>query len=85
MVNSNFVCNATTSQAVYEFITGDQMSKDFLNQEASLVTSFALHCYDLDIFIDMRKLDKIRDIDKSKVFDEFWDVMANQCDGGACE
>jgi len=78
VVNKNFINSVTAAQAVYEFITGDQLSKNFVNPDASLAARFALSCQDPDIVIDLRKLNARP---KSNVFDEFGGVVANVVEG----
>jgi hypothetical protein len=78
VVNKNFINSAAAAQAVYEFITGDRLSGNFVNPEASMAAKFALNCQDPDIVLDMRKLNARP---KSDVFDQFWAMMATIVDG----
>jgi hypothetical protein len=78
VVNKNFVQNAAAAQAIYEFITGDKLSTNFVNSDASEVAKFALNCRNPDIVIDLRTLNARP---KSDVFDQFWAMMAQVVDG----
>ena len=78
VVNKNFVNSAAAAQAIYEFITSDRMSVNFVNPEASHSAKFALNCQDPNIVLDMRKLNARP---KNDVFDQFWAMMATTVDG----
>jgi len=78
VVNKIFASSVTVAQAIYELITCDRLSKNFVNRDASLATRFAFSCQDPCIVIDMRKLNARP---KSNLFDEFWGVMANMVEG----
>jgi hypothetical protein len=57
VVNKNFVNSVAAAQvAIYEFVTGDKLSTNFVNSDASEVAKFALNCRNPDIVIDMRTL-----------------------------
>jgi phosphatidylethanolamine-binding protein (PEBP) family uncharacterized protein len=56
LVNKNFVNNVAVDQAIYEFITSDKLSINFVNPDVAHAAKFALNCQDPDIVLDMRKL-----------------------------
>ena len=55
VVNIHFVNNATVAQAIFEFITGDQMNTSLTSEVATKAASYALNCQDSDNIVDMRK------------------------------
>ena len=68
MVNKNFVSSATTAQAIFEFITSDQIAIKCQSPDACLAAKFALKCQDPSIVFDMRKLNARP---KNDSFDQF--------------
>ena len=56
MFNKDFVNYVATSQTIYDFITGDKLSKNFVNPKALEVTKYALNCRNPDIVLYLRKL-----------------------------
>jgi hypothetical protein len=78
LVNGNFVSNTTAAKAIFEFITGDQLSIDLLSEDVTNAASFALNCQDSDIIVDMRKLNARP---KHNTFDQFWAKMAEMIEG----
>ena len=56
VVNKDFVCSTDAAQAIFEFITGDQLSTYLFSEDAASAARFALNCQDSDIIVDTRKL-----------------------------
>jgi hypothetical protein len=73
VVNRNFVSSTTAAQAIFEFITGDQLETQLLSEDAASAARYALNCQDSDIIVDMRKLNARP---KHNTFDQFGAKMA---------
>jgi hypothetical protein len=56
VVNKQFVKSDAYAQEIYEFVTGDKLSTNFGNPDASEVAKFALNCRNPDIVLDSKKL-----------------------------
>jgi hypothetical protein len=78
VVNKNFVSSVAATQAIYEFITGDKLSVNFVHPDVAQAAKLALNCQDLDIVLDLRKLNARP---KSDIFDQFWAMMATTVNG----
>ena len=78
LIKKNFISNKIAAQAMYEFVSGDLLPVTSLNQESLAATRFALNCQDLDIIVDLRKLNGRP---KNKLFDPFGAKMAEVAEG----
>ena len=78
VVNTNFVSSTVVAHAIFEFITRDLMSTNFVNENASASGMYAIDCQDSDILIDMRKLNARP---KSNVLDKFGAKMPEMVEG----
>ena len=78
VVNKNFVSSTVAAQAIFEFITGDQLATDLFSEDAASAAKFALNCQDSDIIVDMRKLNARP---KHNTFDQFWAKMTEMIEG----
>jgi len=78
VINTNFVNGTVVAQAIFEFITGGQMSTNFVSPDAITTARFALNCQDPDIIVDLRHLNgRPRNIQ----FHQFWAMMAKVVEG----
>jgi len=78
VVNKKIVNSTTTAQALYEFITGDQMSTNFASPDSlEVAATHALNCQDPDLVLASRKLNGRP---KNDAFDQFWAMMAQMVD-----
>jgi hypothetical protein len=78
VVNTKFISIKATTQVVYEFINGNVLPKSSIGAEALSSARFALNCQDLDIIVDMRKLNARV---TSDLFEPFWAKMAMVVEG----
>jgi len=78
VVNRNFVSSTSAAQAIFEFITGDQMDTHINCEIVTEAARYALNCHDSDIIVDMRKLNARP---KHNTFDKFWAKMAEMVEG----
>ena len=78
VVNTKFIFSKEAAQALYEFITGNVMSKSSIGAEALATARFALNCQDPDIIVDMRKSTARVN---NNLFDPFWAKMAVVVEG----
>ena len=70
--------NTTAAQAIFKFITGDQLDTHIICEVATKAVRFALNCHDFDIIVDMRKLNARP---KHNTLDKFWAKMAEMVEG----
>jgi len=78
VVNRNVVSITAVAQAIFEFITGDQMDAHLASEVKIEAARYSLNCQDSDIIVDMRKLNART---KHNTFEMIWAKMVEMVEG----
>ncbi len=78
VINTNFVNGTAAAHAIFEYITGGQMSTHFVSPDSRTTARFALNCQDLDIIVDLRH---VNGRPKNIQLDKFWAMMSKVVEG----